>query len=502
MIAYGWIVVNRWLVVMWADINEAREMGKTSKHLSAGTDEEPQAIDAVCPTQKRWPLACPCVDRHPTSEYRPALGITLIHLPARLILNWIAEYEKFVDVLHRGLGLRLRVLHAATPPTYELKSEEAKRLWGKNLYSSRYIVVGTYPSWKQVQRLFTETISWEEEVPGLTKAGNQKKPITKTRNERRLYPAQQIMDECHETKDPTTGAMSIFHQNTQENPECKTLFISGTPWSQSPGELAGIFGVLATTDWPKHKQLQYACDEKLKDLVASYKRLLQKESEIEATPKLQTEMRETTNILAGILELIMLRRTSDSKWVNGPIIDLTDHQSSNVILPFPKEHRSALSRLQDIDKQKEAQLRQEWQARHPGQEYRQVLNQYFRVSYKQRAVATIPGLATLLERNDDLDLTWSNYTKQGYLADSTNPFLAKISMLTKCCPKFNFIVDLICKLKTMKAKVCSDASKDYEVLDVPEKLVVVSTNPVVCAIFEKVCLSSLNRPVDVITVCH
>ena len=200
--------------------------------------------------------------------------------------------------------------------------------------------------------------------------------------------------------------------------------------------------------------------------------------------------------------MIMLRRTSASPWFDGPIIELTKHLSSNVILNFPEDHRRALNRLEDSDKQKEAERKQEWEEKHPGQAYHQVLNQYFRWSYKQRAVATIPGLATLLERIKDLDFTWSNYTKQGYLTDNNNPFLAHVSMLTKSCPKLNFIENLISNLGDMKARMYSDDRQTYTDIDVPEKLVIVSTNPVVCAIFERVCLSSLHHPVNVIIVCH
>ena len=89
----------------------------------------------------------------------------------------------------------------------------------------------------------------------------------------RLCPAAQIMDECHETKSPTTGAMRHFYNNTRANGDCKSLFMSGTPWSQSAGEFEGIFKVLETLDWPDDNRLKHACDEKLTNLVASHKRL-------------------------------------------------------------------------------------------------------------------------------------------------------------------------------------------------------------------------------------
>ena len=115
--------------------------------------------------------------------------------------------------------------------------------------------------------------------------------------------AAQIMDECHETKSPKTGAMRHFWNNTRANEDCKSLFMSGTPWSQSPGELEGIFEVLMTNEWVTDNRLKHACDDNFKALVASYKRLLQRENQVETSPQLQKEMKETTNTLAGILEL-------------------------------------------------------------------------------------------------------------------------------------------------------------------------------------------------------
>ena len=157
------------------------------------------------------------------------------------------------------------------------------------------------------------------------------------------------------------GTMRTFKNNGMAYTQCKSLFMSGTPWSQSPGELEGIFKVLDTTEWEKDNRLKHACDAELKHLIASYKRLLQKETEVETNPKLQKEIGQTTNIFAGILEMIMLRRTAALQWFNGPIIKLTKHLSSNISLPFPDKNRGALTRLEDIDKQNKAEWRREWE---------------------------------------------------------------------------------------------------------------------------------------------
>ena len=102
--------------------------------------------------------------------------------------------------------------------------------------------------------------------------------------------------------------MRNFWDNTRANEECKSLFMSGTPWSQSPGELEGIIGVLVTVDWVEDARLKYACDAPFQELVTSYERLLQREDQVETNLQLQQEMKKTTNILAGILERIMFKR--------------------------------------------------------------------------------------------------------------------------------------------------------------------------------------------------
>lgn len=71
----------------------------------------------------------------------------------------------------------------------------------------------------------------------------------------------------------------------------------------------------------------------------------------------------------------MLRRTSVSQWFNEPFIELTEYESPEVILAFPEEHKGAIHRLEDMDKQQEAEDKREWEDKTPGQIYQRVLNQ-------------------------------------------------------------------------------------------------------------------------------
>ena len=78
----------------------------------------------------------------------------------------------------------------------------------------------------------------------------------------------------------------------------------------------------------------------------------------------------------------MLGRTSASRGFNGPVVELTDHKSCDVLISFPAEHGCALDRLKEIDKKQEDEKKKEFEASHPGQVYHRVLNQYFCTSYK------------------------------------------------------------------------------------------------------------------------
>jgi hypothetical protein len=189
---------------------------------------------------------------------------------------------------------------------------------------------------------------------------------------------------------------------------------------------------------------------------------------------------QAADYIAGILEKLMLRRIAAFAGFYGPIIELTKHVLVSIEVPFPAEHQEALDRAKQVAQPHEhsrgfiyppvsstaepypcieyelgvrafksalflyishqfqcrhrhpfkmarcsinyAHLRREhgrtakWEAVNPGYQYKRVNNSYFRDSYKQRAFATIPGLALLLERKnteEDLGLTGNIITNRG-----------------------------------------------------------------------------------------
>ena len=114
----------------------------------------------------------------------------------------------------------------------------------------------------------------------------------------------------------------------------------------------------------------------------------------------------------SVAEVELAQRKTDAQGkVNGRIKQIRAVLEDLRGSPQRTYKARALNHPKDIDKRQEAERKREWGAKHPGQVYHKVLKQYFRTSYKQRTVATIPRLATLLQRTDDMDLTRSHYTK-------------------------------------------------------------------------------------------
>ena len=494
---------------MWEDIQKARRGEHAARHLPQHTTQDPQPADAVCPSESKWPLACPCVHKHPTSRFQPTYGLTLALVPARLINSWTAEWDRVIDVRRRRLGLTLKVIHTNARGPHVLPPQEARELWvdptvgskaSADLDSTRYFILSTATSWNRVKSTFARTIQFTEPREGLTATGRPRQPKITHRKIEGLRPARQLIDEFHETKSVGTEAMRAFRSHAALNGDCKSVFMSGTPWSQSPRDLQGVLGVLeaaakadGTVSWNDHPSLKAACHGRFERLMTLYTSLLKNENPGDGDARFRSKVKKATDTFATILEAVMIRRTSQSRWFDDPIIPLPALRHEQREFRFPVRHQAALDRIEEVSKRQHEQEALQWQRRNPGQTFKRSTNYYFRNSYKQRAIATIPGLATLLQDPDTpahLDLTWRNYCEQGYLQNHDNPYMNNLDMLEAECPKLSYVKAVISWLGSMRWKGEPAEGVEMEVKEVPEKLVVVSTNPVVCAIFAAVRLLS------------
>ncbi len=51
---------------------------------------------------------------------------------------------------------------------------------------------------------------------------------------------------------------------------------------------------------------------------------------------------------------------------------------------------------------------------------------FFEKAYKIRAVAAIPGLSRLIHNDPSLDLTWTQFCRNGWLENTENPYLLNL----------------------------------------------------------------------------
>ena len=74
---------------------------------------------------------------------------------------------------------------------------------------------------------------------------------------------------------------------------------------------------------------------------------------------------------------------------------------------------------------------------------------FFGKAYKIRAAATIPELSRLIHDDPSLDLTWTQFCRNGWLEKSDNSYLQNIQRLIWSSPKYLRIKKIINGLKTM-----------------------------------------------------
>ncbi len=180
--------------------------------------------------------------------------------------------------------------------------------------------------------------------------------------------------------------------------------------------------------------------------------------------------------MAEILETLMIRCTGDLNWFNGPIINIPAHTRSIIEVLFPNDFRRYLTEMERKLKQLLAINKFE---------------RFFEKAYKIRAAVAIPGLSRLIHDDPSLNLTWTQFCRNGWLKNTENPYLLNLQLLMSSLPKYAMVKGIIKNLTMMTFRSPQDHEPLSEASDlaiVKEKLVVVATNPLVCYIFSKVCL--------------
>lgn len=122
-------VCTRWLSIINNDIQQTRETGKLGKHLPALDSNNPQPPDAQCPSQKRWPIQCCCVERSSSRNFRVPADPAIALVPSkktgeeaswvlfRLFSQWYVLVHSTYKDAGRCLSWMARI-NVSTAPTF------------------------------------------------------------------------------------------------------------------------------------------------------------------------------------------------------------------------------------------------------------------------------------------------------------------------------------------------------------------------------------------------
>ena len=480
------------------DVDDARAKGKYHRHLLAGTKKNPQPANATCPTQHKWALACACVDAHCTSKFAALGGFTLAWVPSRLIGVWRRQWAMWIDEDDPQLQPKLRIVHHTIRDEAALTKDEArKNLWcdpdnSKDLpkpIAVSYFVVTTTQSYSRLKTYF--------EPEQAVRIPSQKRYM--------LWIGAQINDEFHEAKSADTSAMMQIKGLTGQNPDCETVFMSGTPWSNSPKELQGVLQAFEVASckwerdyhpWSEDDRLMRAMPMEFNNLCKAYERLAKKDPRVVD----DKEARNISGAVAKILEAIMVRRTQDSKWFDGPIVDMPPHDVEEREVPFPTKYKDIMLKSGQEALRRAAQDVRAPTA--PGQQTKVTVRSWFMYNYQQRAIAAVPGFARLLQLYPEMSFTWQSLLDNKWLErgqEENDPYTKHLDMLMEDFPKLDEIVKDIRALKPMDSPVLdADGHRQYDekgqliTEKVRGKAVVFGSIPTCVRVIATVCSSSLS----------
>ena len=317
-------------------------------------------------------------------------------VPSKLLGNWAKEWNRFIDVNDTLLNFKLLIGHSQAKNDDALTGHVGDGLaTAPNSTpaqaASRFLVLTTPGSYKSNVAKALKRTFHSSYVPL-----GRKRAVQRLESEQRDVWGQVYRDEYHEEKGVGTVGMDVCRNARTKNNGCQVWFVSGTPWAKSPRDLQGVLEVLSGPSWEHHPCLKAATGEQYRRLISGYEALLNR---TEAIPLLLTK-NNPISTMAEILETIMIRRTGDSSWFNGPIINLPRHTRSIIEVAFPDSFRPFLTEMEN----KVKQLLNKEGSRHE-------FERFFEKAYKIRIVVVIPGLSRLIHNNLSLNLTWTQFCR-------------------------------------------------------------------------------------------
>lgn len=462
------LVVERQLCVLWRDVEKSRT-AKDGRHLQL----RGQVKTDVCPSQDERPgwIACPCAFINPTSQMLPQPGVRLAVVPAALMSNWRAEWNKSIDTTCKELGMQLLLAHEGSVADRAHRSQIAGFPANVSMLRAVKTVHGMDLAKENQERflVLTTAQSCDAWVDKFKYGGPRSKVQTMELNLLRnkfvwtlggyKYNIQfgiACADESHEEYSIDKGRAGVLARLPGQ-PMCWGY--SGTPLDRS---VRGLEGIL----WALEKQAKKMDPE---SVVSGWAQGEQKNFRREVFDKLcrdfESYTRSGTNDAAALdslekalspfLRTFMIRRTSDNHWFGHPIVALNSNLHRDTFLQHngkfdeqikalsPEIEADAADRLQKLqalwDNAPETQ-------RAPERPCALGFNNSIHTQYKLRILATCPALVKLTTGENSLALKTDELKKWRGQNENNSPYAKNLAEIVETSPKLlwlrQFILDL------------------------------------------------------------
>ena len=474
---WGLILVNILLHDAQKKVSTSRT-GNDGRHLPVG----PQAENAQCPSRQENHIACPCVNSNKSASLLAARGPSLVFVPPGLLTNWINEFNTTIDNV---LGIKLIVAHR------EHKSEQTI-LGNYNLLSPNSS--GNAKSGSEKIIILTTSASFEGHVYRLTKISYQEtvsvdrfnkngkklpkqgtKTVTIDKNSIRY--ARVIVDEFHNEKSITATIPKLLRETITTG--C-IWAASGTPFEAGPKDLLGYIKALEVR-WSGNDEIIRRCGSEaasnIHKNVEAIRRKAAREDTIDNTlPNLTAQVTEK---FGHILQMLMIRRTTESTWFNQPILDIPELNYNDITTPLDNRYVPMFTKLAEDAK---AVLLRQYEANMVtwrengcrGTEPKPSSRVWLSSARQARILATFPFLKRIVDTNA-IDLTWVQFIDKGWFNCTSNPYIQYLTQIINSSQKMT-------NIKAILRSMNIEQSDEAPITDDDRKAIIFSEHPIVCYI--------------------
>ena len=433
-------------------------------HLARHTRENPQPVDAKCPSEARWPICCPCVNTNITSRLHPIRGANLVLCPPQLVQTWVAEWNSSVDPKYRNkLAMRLYCRHSSYSDAWDDRSRERMALtddYEPQANQERLVVLTAPQSYfRRVHGQLEYVVETEEEVPNNSRSKTA--PKTKTVTHKKAVPdfafGHVYRDEFHGDKsDHSTTPVLVgelrkwwsHYANTQswkrkDQAGLPAVWLmSGTPYERGPSDLQWYLKRMELEHWKNVAEFKPCTFDAMKLLGALFNKIVREEPE-KQNPD---EVRDCTQRFKLMLTKLMIRRKSETDWFGKPLVKLPPTSYQQCEVPFPAEHKAAYGA---IEKKAKTKAIDAWERRYQIWRRNQIgpapiLKEatYFSYAYQLRVCASFPALVELADEFR-LDLTGKEILFRGWYQNPKESIYYKhLDRLTLGAPKIHKIEEI------------------------------------------------------------